>query len=63
MNEELLLGRVLVAVEKLDVGDAKKTRIKGFVRSSFAKNKQHDIDLKKLCSMSRSEIVREKYKL
>ena len=54
---------MLLEVEKLDTGEAKKLRIKSYVNRAFEFGLEDQIDLKKLCSMSRSEIVHERNQL
>lgn len=58
-----LLGRMLLKIDKLDVGDCKKTRIRTFVRAAFRAEKSNSIDLKKLAALSQLNIQREIYKL
>ena len=55
---------ILLIVDKCDdVGEAKKLRIKAYVRKSFKIKKQNKIDLHKLYKMSRKEIMEERRKL
>lgn len=55
-----MLGRKILEAEKLDTGQAKIVRIKGYVRESFRLGLQDQIDFPTLIKMSRNEIVHAK---
>ncbi len=57
------LGRILLKIQKMDIGVAKKSRMRSFVNEAFRKKKQDSINLKKLRLMSKKQIMHEKYKL
>lgn len=57
------LGRMLIDVEKLDVGQAKILRIKSYVRRCFQLGIEDKINLQSLCKKSRDEIVHERINL
>lgn len=58
-----MLGRKLLEAEKLDAGQAKIIRIKGFVRMAFKLGLEDEIDFPTLIKLSRREIAQAKIKL
>ena len=54
---KLILENILLDVDKLDIGTAKKLRIMASVKRSFSRGIESEIDLDKLASMSRKQLV------
>lgn len=61
--KKLTLEDILFLIDEMDIGDAKKTRIKSYVRRAFFVNKDDQITLQELVKMSRVQIVKERKKL
>lgn len=61
MKEEL--EKLLARIQKLEIGNDKKTRMSSFVRKAFRTNQQDKIDLKKLSRLSRRGIQHEVFSL
>lgn len=59
-DEFIQLSKALTEVSKLDIGEAKKTRLKALVRVLVLEKVPYDLN--KLTMMGRAAIVRMKYK-
>lgn len=53
----MTLETILLQAGELDVGDAKKLRIMACIKRYYARGMESKIDLDKLASMSRKELV------
>lgn len=59
-------GQTLVYIQEMDLGEAKKTRVKSYFNRYFEKNPDTEImlsEVDKIASMSRAQITTAKYQL
>jgi len=57
------IQKILTKIQKLEIGNDKKTRMNSFVRKAFRTNQQDKINLKKLSRLSRRAIQHEVFSL
>lgn len=60
-KQSIRLVKLLGKIKKLDVGDAKKSRMRTYVQQAVLLDKP--VNLKKLSQLSRKAIIHEKYNL